>query len=126
MKSLLFVSSAQVFSALLTLAFSITLMRRAFLPFAYTHTASYPALCLAGRQSSKSVSPWGIGAHASLPHSIGHLEAGGQFMNIWLQTKLYTCVRCGKRLLHDRMPAHVSYHCKNSHEKRKKNEQSTR
>jgi predicted RNA-binding Zn-ribbon protein involved in translation (DUF1610 family) len=32
-------------------------------------------------------------------------------MNPWLQRKTYTCVRCGKRLLHDLMHHHVLFEC---------------
>ena len=32
-------------------------------------------------------------------------------MNMWLQTKLYRCVRCGGKYLHDRMYLHALFHC---------------
>lgn len=32
-------------------------------------------------------------------------------MNSWLQTRQYTCQRCGARYLHDRAHHHASYVC---------------
>lgn len=31
--------------------------------------------------------------------------------NHWLQCRLFTCLGCGERLLHDKMHGHVSFAC---------------